>query len=83
MAPGGPDGKRIVFSYNKDNQPGVNYLFIREADGSLKQLTGGHWQDSYAQWTGDGRYIYFNSNRSGVTNIYRLKMNGSECVQAS
>ncbi len=78
----GPDGKRVVFSFNKDAKPGVLDLYIMEPDGSLNQLTGGNWQDSYAYWTRDGRYIYFNSDRSGVSEIYRIKMAGSACVKS-
>ncbi|WP_223788531.1 TolB family protein [Marinicella meishanensis] len=73
----------VKISLNRDDQPGVNHLYIRESEGTLKQLTGGNWQDIYAQWTADGRYIYFNSNSSGVANIYRLKMNGADCVKTS
>ena len=79
----GPEGKHVVFSYNKEDQPNINQLYIMHPDGSLNQLTGGSWKDSYAQWTRDGKYIYFNSDRNGVSNIYRLKMQGSTCVKAS
>ena len=79
----GPEGKRVVFSYNKEDKPGINHLYIMETDGTLKQLTGGNWKDSYAQWMQDGSYIYFNSDRSGVSDIYRMKMDGSDCVKPS
>ncbi len=79
----GPDGKRVVFSFNKDSKPGVIDLYVMEPDGSLNRLTGGNWKDSYAQWTRDGSYIYFNSDRSGVSEIYRMKMHGSTCVKST
>jgi len=47
---------------------------------SLK-LTDGDWKDSYAYWTRDGQYIYFNSDRSGTTQVYRLLMDGLDCIR--
>lgn len=78
-----PDSKRVVFSFNPDAKPGVIGLYIMEPDGSLKQLTGGNWKDSYAYWLRDGSYIYFNSDRSGVSQIYRVKMDGFDCVKST
>ena len=44
-------------------------------------MTNGDWKDGYAFWTRDGAFIYFNSDRSGASNIYRLLMDGFECVR--
>ena len=57
-------------------------LYILGPDGeTTARLTEGDWKDSYAYWTADGKFIYFNSDRAGATNIYRMLMNGVECVR--
>ncbi|MDJ0759424.1 MAG: hypothetical protein QNJ19_08490 [Woeseiaceae bacterium] len=77
-----PDGRHIVHSSDIDGQPGKLNLYILGPGGkSVSRLTKGDWKDSYAFWTRDGAFIYFNSDRSGATNIYRLPMDGFECVR--
>ena len=76
-----PDGQHIVYSSDSDGAPGKLNLYILGPDGeSVARITKGDWKDSYAFWTRDGAYIYFNSDRSGATNIFRMPMDGLECV---
>ena len=78
----GPDGRHIVYSSDIDGQPGKLNLYILGPGGKgVSRITQGDWKDSYAFWTRDGAFIYFNSDRSGATNIYRLLMDGFECVR--
>ena len=78
-----PDGQHIVFSSDPDEAPEQSNLYVLAPDGMvLLQLTDGNWKDWYAFWTRDGKYIYFNSERGGNTDIYRMPMNGLNCVQA-
>lgn len=77
-----PDGHHIVFSSDIDGQPGKLNLYILDPDGEgVSRITKGDWKDNYAFWTRDGAFIYFNSDRSGASNIYRLLMDGIECVR--
>lgn len=46
------------------------------------RLTEGGWKDSYAFWSRGGEFIYFNSDRAGASNIYRMLMDGVDCVRA-
>ncbi len=78
----GPNGRHIVYSSDIDGQHGKLNLYILGPGGKgVSRLTEGDWKDSYAFWTRDGAFIYFNSDRSGATNIYRLPMDGFECVR--
>lgn len=78
-----PDGRHIVFSSDFEEAPEKHNLYLRSPDGSFTALTDGDWTDRYAYWTADGRYVYFNSDRSGVTNVYRIPMQGVSCVRAA
>jgi len=77
-----PDGRHIVFSSDFEEAPEKHNLYIRAPDGGYTALTDGDWIDRYAYWAPDGKYIYFNSDRSGVTNIYRIPMQGVSCIRA-
>ena len=74
-----PDGSHIVLSSDFEQKPEKHNLYVRTPDGSLKSLTKGDWKDSYAYWTVDGKFIYFNSDRSGINDVYRIPMNGFSC----
>ena len=77
-----PDGHHIVFSSDIDGQDGKLNLYILGPGGEgVSRITKGDWKDSYAFWTRDGAFIYFNSDRSGASNIYRVLMDGFECVR--
>lgn len=77
-----PDGRHIVFSSDVDGKPGKLNLYVLAPDGEITaRLTSGDFKDSYAFWSRDGRFIYFNSDRAGATNIYRMPMDGVECVR--
>ncbi len=77
-----PDGHHIVYSSDMDGQHGKLNLYILGPSGEgVSRITKGDWKDNYAFWTRDGEFIYFNSDRSGAPNIYRLLMDGFECVR--
>ena len=77
-----PDGHHIVYSSDIDGRDGKPNLYILGPGGEdVSRLTKGDWKDAYAFWTRDGAFIYFNSDRSGASNIYRLPMDGFECVR--
>ncbi|MEE8294693.1 MAG: hypothetical protein V3R64_03190 [Sphingomonadales bacterium] len=85
-----PDGQHLVFSSDKDlspelktsEDPEVRNLYVMAPDGKiLARLTRGKWNDGYGYWMRDGSYIYFNSDRFGNGDIFRMPMNGLNCVQ--
>jgi Tol biopolymer transport system component len=53
-----------------------------DADGqNQKQLTSSGYRDSNVSLTADGRYMVFQSNRSGEYEIWRARTDGSEMKQ--
>ena len=77
-----PDGRHIVYSSDVGGKHEKHNLYVLTPDGETTiRLTEGDWKDSYAFWSRDGKFIYFNSDRVGATNIYRMLMDGVECVR--
>ena len=73
-----PDG-RIVYA----SRTGENWdIWIANRDGTnSKQLTSDAYVDQQPSVSADGRYIVFQSNRSGGRNIWRMDLDGSNVKQ--
>ncbi len=71
-----PDGKRIIFSSNKNSNSGREFnLFIINIDGTgLEQVTFNETFDGFPMFSADGKYLVFASNRfnkkPGDTNVF-------------
>jgi serine/threonine protein kinase len=69
-----PDGKVVYASRTGENWD----LSISNADGSEpKQLTADAFIDHEPSVSPDGRYVVFQSNRSGARNIWRIDADGN------
>ncbi len=69
-----PEGKVVYASRTGENWD----IWISNADGSAaKQLTTDAYIDHEPAVTADGRYVVFQSNRSGGRNIWRVDVDGS------
>jgi Tol biopolymer transport system component len=86
-----PDGKKVVYSTEKFNSSleqmtfGELQLAVMDiATGDTKLLpafpSGKHIG---AQWSADGSFIYFLSDRDGISNIYRMPSTGGEIAQVT
>jgi hypothetical protein len=84
-----PDGQRIAFSTDRftttleNIKPGhLSLALIDVATGTVRQLGGfADAKNISPQWTADGRSIFFLSDRQGITNIYRLEVEGGKTTQ--
>jgi Tol biopolymer transport system component len=69
------DGKKIAFEYNPDTagRPARrSEIYLMNADGTgLKPLTRNRVFDGDPSWSPDGRYVVFESERDGNSELYR------------
>ena len=82
-----PDGKWIVFVLRETDleaNKGRTDLWLVGTDGTaLRQLTTHSEGDSNPRWTPDGKSLFFLSNRSGSSQVWRILVDGGEAGQIS
>jgi Tol biopolymer transport system component len=69
-----PDGDWIAF-VGGDSTFSNTHIWVADARGEahgLKQMTSGDVHDRNPAWSPDSRTIYFSSNRSGETQIWKV-----------
>jgi Tol biopolymer transport system component len=77
-----PDGTEVVLGVR--NHGGFNDMYLMNSDGSdLRPITQDRAMDHSPTWTPAGDYILFNSDRSGVPNIYAYRINGGQILQVT
>jgi WD40 repeat protein len=76
-----PDGEYLVYTAGRNNAEHLDiYRYSRTAKEEV-QLTNTPGLDDGSEYTPDGKYIYFNSTRTGLMQIWRMKPDGSEQEQ--
>ncbi len=80
-----PEGSRIAFTMREpllteEKSAFITHLYlVNVAGGDPIRLTFGDYSNSGAQWSPDGQYIAFLSNRNGEkNNIYVMRLDGGE-----
>ena len=75
-----PDGRTIAFEAALDGNTDV---YLVGADGGhLRRLTEEPSIDGVPSWSGDGRWIYFASTRTGVAvNLWRISSSGGQAIR--
>jgi Tol biopolymer transport system component len=72
-----PDG-RVVYDAYEANR---THIWIADPAGkNVGQLTASDYDDCEPRVSGDGRYIVFTSNRSGLNQVWRMDIDGSNQV---
>lgn len=71
-----PDGTRIVFSSNRDDNREIYTMTMTGAD--LQRLTHDDALDDQPVWSPDGRAIAYSSNRGGSRDIFLMRADGSQ-----
>ena len=74
-----PDGKWVAFDFygqaatgNVANQHAPPQIFVIDSEGrNLRQITTGANQNMVPSWSGDGKAIYFASDRSGSLQVWK------------
>jgi Tol biopolymer transport system component/DNA-binding winged helix-turn-helix (wHTH) protein len=71
-----PDGNTIVFHHWRE---GFSHLFtISKSGGAVQQLTAAQSRDRRPTLSGDGEWVYFDSDRSGQIEIWRMPLDEGE-----
>jgi len=74
-----PDKKMIVYSAQHE---GSHHIYTMPKNTTRKtQLTDYPGRNDAPQYAPDGKYIYFNSDRTGIMKIWRMQPDGSEQTQ--
>ena len=74
-----PDGSKLLYLSNASNQGAAMNVHVMNADGTgATNLT--HWQhaDMSADWSADGRHVYFMSFRDWPGQLYRMTVDGQD-----
>lgn len=74
-----PDGQTLTYCAQRGNNWDVYAISIN--GGSETRLTDAVGLDDGPEYSYDGQYIYFNSNRTGRMHLYRMKPDGSQQEQ--
>lgn len=70
-----PDGKTLAYCASRNNE--YDIYTIPVDGGEELRLTTATGLDDGPEYSPDGRWIYFNSERSGLMRIWRMKADGS------
>lgn len=76
-----PDGKTLAYCAERNSKYDV-YTIPTEG-GQETRLTDAEGLDDGPDYSADGRYIYFNSERTGAMRIWRMDSDGSNQIQVT
>ncbi|MFI5710956.1 TolB family protein [Kribbella sp. NPDC051620] len=70
-----PDGERLAYIglENRDGRRITNVYTVPAAGGADLQITDDEFADDGAEYGPDGEWIYFNSERAGQAQLFRIK----------
>ena len=75
-----PDGTRIAF--DSDAEGGEFDIWVIRADGGKPaRMTTHPANDGNPSWSHDGRWIYFDSARTGEQQVWKMPADGGEAIQ--
>ena len=75
-----PDGTTLVYTGARNKEYDI-YAIASDGSGAEVRLTDAKGLDDGPEYTPDGKYIYFNSVRSGTMQIWRMKPDGKDPEQ--
>jgi len=82
-----PDGRHVVFVRRttdlEADRGRTDLWLVAVEDGRLRQLTSHPAGDHSPRWSPDGASVWFLSNRSDTSQVWRIAVDGGEAVQVS
>lgn len=76
-----PDGKTLAFCGLRDNN--FDVYTVPSEGGPERRLTTAPGKDDGPEFSPDGQFIYFNSDRAGTMQVWRMKPDGSDPEQVT
>jgi dipeptidyl aminopeptidase/acylaminoacyl peptidase len=79
-----PDGQTVVYVVTTADVPGnktSSTLWLGSGQAPARQFTATTSKDRHPRWSPDGRYILFESNRSGGMQLWVIPLAGGEARQ--
>lgn len=76
-----PDGRTLTYVGGRENASDYDIYTIAIHGGDETRLTNTLGLDDGPDYSADGKYIYFNSYRSGIMQIWRMNADGGSPVQ--
>ena len=74
-----PQGENVAFAWTRGFEPGNYNLFVlNAATQNLVQLTHGAGRNEHPTWSPSGTHLTFTSDRSGGTQIYTMRADGTQ-----
>lgn len=74
-----PQGQNVAFAWTRGFEPGnYNVFVVNVATGNLVQLTHGAGRNENPSWSPSGTHLVFSSNRSGGTQIWTMRADGTQ-----
>jgi dipeptidyl aminopeptidase/acylaminoacyl peptidase len=82
-----PDGRLVSFTVSvtdiEKNKRRSN-LYLAAVDGAwMRRLTTHDASDSQGRWSPDGKSLYFVSSRSGLSQVWKIALDGGEAEQVT
>jgi len=74
-----PDNQTVIFTGWRNDKYDIYAADVNTMEET--QLTDTPYLDDGSEYSPDGEYIYFNSNRTGAMQLWRMKADGSEETQ--
>jgi len=80
-----PDGKEIAFDVGLGRYwEEARSVFVVDADGgTARSLVQDNFSNNVPNWSSDGKWVYFASNRTGDWQIWKIPASGGALVQVT
>jgi Tol biopolymer transport system component len=76
-----PDGRTIVFDVDSREQRGI--FAVDVAGGFPRPLVQDSSSNLVPNWSRDGRWVYFASNRTGIWQVWKVPSTGGPAIQVT
>lgn len=78
-----PDGRFVLYSWQAPSQWKHDIFIVEVSTGRIYQLTSGRGSNEHPAWSPDGRHVVFQSDRSGVNQIFVMNADGKNLKQVT